>query len=1245
MQKPARSKGESTCFGVLLRERTAHLLRACCCSSQQKFLKEESVKIMKSRIFSNAFFSFIALAIIFNLNISAQEVTGTITGTVRDISGAIVPGATVTITDESKNNIVVRNLTTNEEGIFSAPNLSSSLYTITVEAANFKKTIKTNVKVDVGDRLNLEIALEAGSINETVTVQADAETVNLSTPTSSTVISGEQVRELSINNRNFIQLVTLAPGVSNDLPDQAFLGAVNPAEGTTNTVNISVNGARSSQNTFTVDGADITDRGSNLTLQTYPSVDSIGEFRVLRSLYPAESGNSGGGQVNVVTRSGTNRFSGTLFAFVRNEVFNANDFLSNSTPSLATTLGRDDNGKLKRRPFRYNNFGYTIGGPVYFFNFGEGNSDEGMFRKYERTFFFFSQEFRYDRRYILQDSNVPTAELKQGIFPINICLRGTIVGTTRTCLETLPAGTPLSTVRQINPVSAQYVNFIWNKVPTPNSITAATPFRLLFPNLNKADFRQEILKIDHSFNNSVSMFYRYQNDALPSLDAIGLFPPRSTVPNISTTSTRQPGNTHTVQATYVISPKMIFEARYTRAYGAILSQNAGLLNNVTSPISISLPYPNQRDRVPSLTGTGFDALQGFGPYDNFSNKNNFGVSLTWVLGKHTLKYGGNYSRYRKNENALAGTNEGVFSGFFNTNPADATATQGSVLATGVANTGVNNSYQSWANFLLGTNATFTQAQFDYTADLRQENFEAYVQDEYRFRPNITLYVGVRYSLFGSPRDKNGRLTNFDPALFVAANAPRVTGGGNRISEGNWCNGMIINTNAQNVPVVPNCTPTRSPYGEEVMETPLKNFAPRIGVAWDPFNNGKTSVRFGYGIFHEQVLNGIYLQNIGTNQPFQQNFSVPRITINQLPAASIQTSAAAQTLRAVQTDWKTPYMQHWSLDVQRQIDGKTFVSVGYYGSKGTNLIGVVDINLLRPGQAAQSQCATGDSTTPTVACQVNGVPFTAAALILDQIRPFRGYRALNIIQPRFNSNYHSLQISGRRVFEGASQVNLSYTWAKNLTDSQNDRTTAPQNPYDIASEKSRAALDRRHIFTMNYIYELPFFTKQEGFIGKVLGGWQSSGIFTYQTGLPFTPTVANYDPAGIGFLGPSAAGGRPNVTGNPNNGGLGTAQQFFNTAGIQNTFPLTNVPHIPGNAGRGIINGPRTVRFDFTMTKNIRFGETMRLQLRAEAFNVFNTTNFRGISTAQNATAATPAFGTVLTVRDPRQLQFGAKFYF
>jgi len=299
--------------------------------------------MMRKKTWSSILFA-LTLTLCFSGFVQAQEVTGSIVGTVKDSGGAVVPGATVTITDPAKDNAVVRTLTTNDSGEFSAPNLAISTYDVTVEAPNFKKAVQTAIKVDVGQRRAVDIALTAGNISETVTVEADRVSVELSTPTVGTTINGDQVREIPINNRNFVQLIALAPGVSNDLSDQVYVGTTNP-EGQANTINISVNGARSSQNTFTIDGADVTDRGSNITIQAYPSVDSIGEFKILRSLYPAESGRSGGGQVNIVTRSGTSDFHGSLFAFARNEFFNANSFLANS--QTTAPFGRESN---RRKP-------------------------------------------------------------------------------------------------------------------------------------------------------------------------------------------------------------------------------------------------------------------------------------------------------------------------------------------------------------------------------------------------------------------------------------------------------------------------------------------------------------------------------------------------------------------------------------------------------------------------------------------------------------------------------------------------------------------------------------------------------------------------------------------------------------------------------------------------------------------------------------------------------------------------------
>jgi hypothetical protein len=1203
-----------------------------------------------------ALFSFAAVT-------PAQEITGSVSGTVKDPNGAAVAGATVTITDAQKKS-VVRTVTTDDNGGFSAPDLPSALYDITVEAANFKKHVETKLKVDVGQKRGLEITLEAGAISEVVTVEANQLAVETRNVTAATVISGDQARELSLNNRNWVQLITLAPGVSNDLADQVYVGTTNPA-GQANTMNISVNGARSAQNTYTVDGADVTDRGSNITIQAYPSVDSIAEFQVQRSLFAAESGRSGGGQINVVTRSGGDKFHGSGYEFLRNEKLNANDFISNR--NAAPPFGRDSNGKAKRAPFRYNDYGFTIGGPIYVPRFGEGGKAAS---KLPRTYFFFSEEQRKDRRYPTLTGSVPDLNMRQGIFPVDICLSGNApTAATATCTNVLPKGTPLSSRAPINPIAQQYLSLIYNPLPAP---TDPATMALVYPAINVSDFRQEILRIDHSFSNRVSTYYRYEHDKIPTIDVNSLFSSGSGLPGVSTSSTDSPGRTHTLQTTFVANPNLVIVGRWTYGYGAILSKDIGSLALANSPITPPLAYPNTKDIVPIISGNGFSTLTEFGPYNNFSYKHNFAGDVTLTRGDHSIKFGGQYSYYRKNENALAGNNQGIYSGFLNTVPS-------SVVQTNVLSPAVQNepnatlkarftNFQLFANFLLGNNVSFSQAKFDYTADLRQVAIEPYVQDEWRFRKNLTIYYGVRYSYFGAPYDVNGRLTNFDPSVFSAGSAPQVTGAGNRVvGTGNFCNGLTANS--QNVLTAPNgCVPGLSPNGKYLTKAPKGDFGPRFGIAWDPFGKGTTSVRTGYGIYYDQVLNGTWEQNIGTNPPYQETFNVSVISggtgtvattprLDQPVPTGVPVSAAASltalNVRALQTDWKDPYMQHWSFEVQHSFGegGKTLLSAGYFGSKGTHLIGAYELNEIAPGVALRSQCASGTSTlqTPgvvTVPCQVAGTYFGGtggiSSNILDQIRPYRGYRSINIITPQFNSNYNSLQVLAQRRFTGSSQINVAYTWAKNLTDNQNDRSNAPMNSYNTRLDRGRATLDRRHIFTANYIYDLPFFTKRHDLAGKVLGGWEISGIVTFQTGVPFTPLGANYDAAGLGNIPALIAGNRPNTLCDPNANAPHAFLQYFNTACFQ-TNPTSGI--IPGNnvntGGRGTIDGPTTSRVDFSLFKNIRFGESVTLQLRGEAFNIFNHTNFRTIiSTITSAT-----YGQVSAVRDPRTIQIGAKLTF
>lgn len=1179
----------------------------------------------------------------------SQEITGAIVGSVKDQTGAAVKGATVTVTDPATKH-VVRTVTTNDEGQFTARDLHAQIYDVGVEATGFKKQIQTKVQVDVGKALNLDFNLDVGSVSEVVTIEANPVAVELSTPTVSTIISGEQARELSLNNRNWVQLITLAPGVSNDLADQVYVGTTNPA-GQANTMNISVNGARSAQNTYTIDGADVTDRGSNITIQAYPSVDSISEFSVKRGLFTADSGRSGGGQINVVTRGGGEQFHGSGFEFLRNEKLNANDFISNRNSN--PPFGRESNGKAKRTPFRYNNYGFTVGGPIYVPRFGEGGRATS---KLSRTYFFFSEEQRKDRRYpVLTGNTVPDLNMRSGVFPIDICLSATIATTTpaiapANCTSVLPAGTPIPT-GLISPVAQQYLDDIYKKLPLP---TDALSRALTYPASGVADFRQEIIRIDHSFKTKGGLYYRYERDKIPTIDVNSLFSSGSNLPGVSTSSTDSPGRTHTAQLTYIVQPNLVVVGRWTYGYGAILSSTIGTMSLALSPITPPLPYTKTRDFVPTVSGNGFGSLATFGDYDNFSWKHNFGGDVTWTHENHTVKFGAVYSLYRKNENALGGANHGTFGGFLNTT---LTSAQQAVVnapnsLTQETNTARRTSLQQWANFLMGNNITFSQARFDLTADLRQMAFESYAQDEWRFRRNLTLYYGVRYSYFGSPYDKHGFLSNFDPSVWSAAAAPLVTGAGNRVAgTGNFCNGLIINS--QNPKTLTNCNPTISPYGKYVVKAPKGDFAPRFGIAWDPFGKGNTSIRTGYGIYYDQVLNGTYEQNIGVNPPYQETCTFNLTSLSSpVPAGQScppgTAAVAAPSLRAVQPQWKDPYMQHWSFEIQHMIGSKTIFDVGYFGSKGTHLIGAYELEEIPAGKAINTLCATGTSTTPTTPCQVAGTAFTSSAseAILDQIRPLRGYRSITMITPQFNSNYHAMQALFSRRFSGASRMDVAYTWSKNLTDNQTDRSTAPQDSYNIHGDYGRATLDRRHVFTANYIYDIPLFAKRRDFVGHAFGGWEISGIVTLQSGLPFTPTTSAWDPAGLGLIPAAIAGARPNTLCDPNSGAPHLFLQWFNTACYQpNPTINSGIVNVPGNGARGAITGPPTKRFDFSMFKNFQLGKgesSKRLQMRMEVFNIFNHTNFRAIAST-NVTST--LFGQISTVRDPRTIQFGAKLFF
>jgi hypothetical protein len=395
------------------------------------------------------------------------------------------------------------------------------------------------------------------------------------------------------------------------------------------------------------------------------------------------------------------------------------------------------------------------------------------------------------------------------------------------------------------------------------------------------------------------------------------------------------------------------------------------------------------------------------------------------------------------------------------------------------------------------------------------------------------------------------------------------------------------------------------------------------------------VRSGYGVFYDTQLVGIFHQNAFTNAPFATTSNFSNGTFENPTAGTLSVSAAPLTVRGTPVTSKTPYSQQWSFDIQQQIAKDFIATIGYVGSKGTNLIGAVDLNLVRPGDADKAGLRPASGY------------FTAGATTarLNAIRPYKGFVAVNTIQPAFDSNYHSLQVSAQKRFQGGSLINLAYTWSKALTNNGTDRSSAPQNSYDFDAEWGPAPLDRTHVLNVSYVYELPFFQTQEGLVGRVLGGWQVSGITSFMTGQPLTVTSGTgQDPAGLGFLGPSLAGPRPDVVGNPEQGtNLRTMDSWFNK-----TVFAEPAPGRPGNAGRGILRGPSFYKWDLSLFKNIKVNERLRFQLRGEAFNAFNQTNWNGPGTAfpgASNIANHPTFGRITSARDPRTMQLGLKAYF
>jgi hypothetical protein len=1148
----------------------------------------------------------------------AQETTAGVTGQVTDQSGAIVNNAEVTLKNVATGE--ERKVNSDDSGAFSINLIPPGTYTLSVRVKGFKEYINQGLELSVNDHKTINVALEAGNINESITVTGETPLIQ-TTPTVGDVVENRRVVELPLNNRNFMQLLTLVPGVTSTGDSEIGIGL-------TNTVNFSINGTRRNSINFLVDGVSNTDVGSNITLLSIPTVDSIQEFRVITSVPTAEFGKSGGGVVNLITRGGGREFHGAFYEFLRNDRLNANSFFNNANGTFGPNdagvkLGINTAGtpRTPRPKLRYNNFGYLVSGPVVI---------PGLYnQKREKTFFLFSQEFRRIIRApsLASAITVPSLLERQGNF--SETGNATIFDPTTSLAftnNTIPSG-------RINQTALGLLSLY----PEPNipSVTAGrAPNRFAVTTPTIQNTRQETMRIDHNISAMQRLTGRYTHDLSETRELGGLFF-GATIPDVATTSTLVPGEVLAISLSSTFGPNIVNEATFTFSGNKITTVLLGRYNGVDVKVpNVEIFSQNNSGLPPIINITGQPTI-GSGQLFNVRYKNwNPKDNVTVVHNSHTFKFGADVSWESKDENA-------------------ANSTQGTYLFSGAATRVASGSGIGLADFLLGratssaTQAAYSEPERDVTEHLRFGRTEFYFQDTWRARSNFQLDYGIRYYRYRQPIDTQNVLATFLPSLYDRSKTP--------VCSNATCSAFV--TSSFDITNGFAYAGTNSPFGRRVQQVDSNDWGPRIGFAWNPRNNDKTVLRGGYGIYYDQALIGIVEQNSFTTPPFNNSVSIAGTFAAPVPFGNPGSPTTAATrgplggVNATTAPWVTPVIQQWALTLQQEIGHNALIEVGYAGSAGNHLIRPVDINAPTPAEivAAGKGIATCDQAL---------VSTNNPANCINLARPFRGFAAITDRQTSATSRYHGLLTSFRLRPTNGLTAQVSYTWSKNMTDATNDRDAAdvPQIRTDFHLERAPSRLDRTHVFVASYVYEVPKFNSGFGksMAGRLLlSGWELAGITTAQSGLWLNRVVQGASTV-------PARGSRPNIVSDPTQniptnptGGIPYAFNPF-------AFQTTQTGQI-GNSPRSPFRFPTQFVTDLNVTKNIHFSERFRLQLRAEFYNVFNKTIFNDVfqtmpdrlptdtvfTSVQNLvnSGSNPQFGQYFSTRDPRQIQLGAKFYF
>jgi|SwirhisoilCB3_FD_contig_111_5963_length_4902_multi_4_in_0_out_0_3 hypothetical protein len=1164
-----------------------------------------------------------------------------INGTVADTSGAVIPNATVSITNNGTG--VKREATSNSVGAFHFGNIAAGTYTLTATSNGFQTYTKTGIVVNVAQTVESNASLAVGNASQTVSVEADALQVQTETSEVSTLISGEQVRQLATNGRNVVQLAALGLGVSNNLPSFGGIDALTSANG------ISFNGQRNTHNVYLIDGAEQNDRGCGGCFMNLPSQDAIGEFQTLGSNYSADYGLGSGGTIVMMIKSGQRQYHGSLYEFNRNTDYNANDyFLKQANPP-------------KGRPvFQLNIPGGNIGGPLYIPHvYNEAKN---------RTFFFWNEEWR---KLIKGSSPSVSNDLWSNNFPklgqdyiytpqgdakdipivpslpgnANYTAQVASLGLTQG--QAFPAGPTPGTYRI--PLALVDQNMVRQlnagTFPAPNTTCTGTVCKQFIISVSQPEnIREDVVRIDHNINSKFQLMGHYLHDAMENT----FFPPLwagsfATVGTIM----QNPSYTAAIKLTQTYSSSLLNETGVFYSGNKIrLTPTAAAGDSFTIPTGWTatslFPASNQaaithglkQPIMPaiSLGGTPLGATwnPSYYPWKNGYEGFQYRDDLSWTKGRHQFKFGVSWLHDYKNQELQANTNG---TATFNSN---AFSTDGIV------------------NMVMGMADNWNQLEYLYGKNWVNNNYSFYMIDNWHASPRLTLNLGLRYDALPHAFERYNKFSNF----VVGAYNPGL---GNPIAD----NGTLV----------PSQLSTFATTGNEkfylngiraagVMGFPKGNvenryftWEPRVGFTFDLTGAGKTVLRGGAGLFYERVQgNDVY--NAALNPPFAYQPNPTSVYFSN-PNTSVLTGATGTDLYPsgltnIKYNYPPPGTMNWSLGIQHQLAPSVIMQVQYVGSSGWDQNNDRQINTLPLTNDPNNKWSTANPTPQpsTVTSAINKFPTDpnwtplysdrwaqqGSKIIANKLRNFPGFANINQEENETNSHYNSLQAGIRFENKHGLTSQVAYTYSHEIDTASNDLNGLP-NPFWTSYNRGSGSLDRRHIFNVSYVYALPFARhSSNAFARTVIGGWGVSGITVFQSGTPMNIAYNGSDT--IGTTGTSNRANRVAGVTYPK-----TQKAWFSTSSFADPVaPWFGGPNQGfGNAGKDNVTAPGLNNTNLSLTKTIQFTghEGPRIELRFESFNTFNKTQFSGVDNSNHDNN----FGQVTSIYSPRILELGGKFLF